>query len=424
LHNFAVISSKVSSSASKESRVFCMKKSRFLFNFCLLSAMLMLGSLIQSCESDARNSTRIPPTIKKSKAQWQTDAMNSLSDLINRNVDVDLNYFKRSRIYYDREQYVQAMEDINEAISEKDNVSEYFLLRGKINRELGEIDNALEDAERAEALQQNTPDLYVLMADIFQAKNRFRESGVYLAHAMKMAPYDGSAYYVKGMLQARQGDSLASLASLNSAILMNPRLVRAYQQSTLINLRLKNYPDALSFNNRGLKRFPNNPELYFERGEIYKNMAVIDTAIANYRKATVLNPKYGEAFFQIGALEIKQHGYYSALLAFQQLLQINPNHPQINYLVAFCYEKLGNDIKAKEYFTYEMEKNPADQMSRYGLWRIRQRENGRMYPSFYADDNIESDYRTIDTTRVKIDMIKPRGTINMRIDSSRNAKIQ
>ena len=424
MHNFAVISHKVSSFASKRSSVFCMKKSHFLFNFCLFSALLTQGSLLQSCESDARNSTRIPPTIKKSKAQWQTDAMNSLSDLINRNVDVDLNYFKRSRIYFDREQYVQAMEDINEAINEKDNVSEYFLLRGKINRELGEIDNALEDAERAEALQQNTPDLYVLMADIFQVKNRFREASTYLVHAMKMAPYDGSAYYVKGMLQARQGDSLASLASLNSAIAMNPRLVRAYQQSTLINLKLKNYPGALSFNNRGLKRFPNNPELYFERGEIYKNLAVIDTAIANYRKATVLNPKYGDAFFQIGALEIKQRGYYSALLAFQQLLNINPNHPQINYLVAFCYEKLGNDIKAKEYFTYETDKNPTDQMSLYGLWRIRQRENGRMYPSFYADEDIESGYKTLDTTRVKIDMIKPRGTINMRIDSSRNAKIQ
>ena len=404
--------------------MFCMKKKRFLYNFHIFCALLLLGSMLQSCQSDARNSTRIPPTTKKSKAQWQNDAVNSLSDLIYRNIDLDLNYFKRSRIYFDREQYSQAMEDINEAINEKDNVAEYFLLRGKINRELGEIDNALEDAERAEALQQNTPDLYVLLADIFQVKNRFRESGVYLAHAMKMAPYDGSAYYVKGMLLARQGDSLASLANLNSAISMNPRLVRAYQQSTIINLKLKNYAGALSFNSRGLKRFPNNPELYYERGEIYKNLAVIDTAIANYRKATVLNPKYADAFFQMGALEIKQHGYYSALLSFQQLLKINPNHAQINYLVAFCYEKLGNDIKAKEYYTYETDKNPADQMSRYGLWRIRQRENGRMYPSFYADENIESDYKTLDTTRVKIDLIKPRGTINMRIDSSRNAKIQ
>lgn len=424
MHNFASIFGQANRAKWVNTRLFSMKQIRISFHVCLFFAALLSGSLLQSCESDARNATRIPPTVKKSKAQWQTDAVNSLSELIYRNVDVDLNYFKRARIYFDREQYAQAKEDINEAINEKDNVAEYFLLRGKINRELGEIDHALEDAERAEALQQNTPDLYVLMADIFQVKNRFREAGNYLNHAMKMAPYDGSAYYVKGMLQARQGDSLASLASLNNAIAMNPRLVRAYQQSTAINLKLKNYPAALSFNNRGLKRFPNNPELYFERGEIYKNLAVIDTAVANYRKATVLNPKYGEAFFQIGALEIKQHGYYSALLAFQQLLKINPDHPQIHYLVAFCYEKLGNDMKAKEYYTYETDKNPADQMSRYGLWRIRQRENGRMYPSFYDDDNIVSDYKTLDTTRVKIDMIKPRGTINMRVDSSRNAKIQ
>ncbi|GLU53747.1 tetratricopeptide repeat protein [Dyadobacter frigoris] len=400
-----------------------MKKRRFLFSVLMLLATLS-GSILQSCQSDARNATRIPPTVKKAKKQWQDDALQSLSDLIIRNTDTDLNYFKRARIYFDREQYSLALEDINEAINEKDNVGEYFLLRGKVNREIGEIDNALEDAERAEALQQSSPDLYVLLADIFQVKNKFREANKYLVQAMKMAPYDGSAYYVKGMLLARQGDSLASLANLNSAIAMNPRLIRAYQQSTIIYRKLLNFDLALAFNNKAIKRFPNNAELYFERGDIYKNLSVTDTALVYYRKATSINPKLGEAFFQIGALEVKQRGYYDALLAFQKLIQINPNHPQINYLVAYCYEKLGNDIKAKEYFTYETEKNPADQMALNGLWRVKQRENGRLFPSYYPEDAIEIDYKTLDSSRVKIDMIKPRGTTNMRIDSSRNAKIQ
>jgi tetratricopeptide (TPR) repeat protein len=240
-----------------------MKKRRLLFGFILLLAF-MSGGILQSCQSDARNATRIPPTVKKPKKQWQDDALLSLSDLINSNTDTDLNYFKRARIYFDREQYRQALSDINEAITEKDNVGEYFLLRGKISRELGEIDNALEDAERAEALQQTSPDLYILMADIFQVQNKFREANRYLVQAMKMAPYDGSAYYVKGMLLARQGDSLASLASLNNAIVMNPRLIRAYQQSTTIYRKLLKFDQALTYNNKAITRFPNNAELYFE----------------------------------------------------------------------------------------------------------------------------------------------------------------
>jgi tetratricopeptide (TPR) repeat protein len=399
-----------------------MKEYRFLFGFLLLLALLP-GGILQSCQSDARNATRIPPLVKKPKKQWQDDALLSLSDLINSNTDTDLNYFKRARIYFEREQYREALSDINEAIDEKDNVGEYFLLRGKVNRELGEIDNALEDAERAEALQQTTPDLYVLMADIFQVKNQFREASRYLVQAMRMAPYDGSAYYVKGMFQARQGDSLASLASLNSAIVMNPRLLRAYQQSTIIYRKLLNFDQALAFNNKAISRFPNKPELYFERGEIYKNLSVLDTALVYYRKAVVLNPKYADAHFQIGALELTQRGYYSALRAFQQLMSLRPDHPRINYLIAYCYERLGNDDQARVYFTNETLKDPADQMAINGLWRIRQRENGRMLPS-YADEDLETDYKTLDSSRVKIDMIKPRGTINMRIDSSRNAKIQ
>ena len=95
-----------------------------------------------------------------------------------------------------------------------------------------------------------------MLADILQAKGRFRDAGRYLNQAMQMAPYDGSAYYVKGVLEARQGDSLASLQSLDYAMNVNPRLLRAYLQSTIINRKLHNYDRAIIINDKAIKRFP------------------------------------------------------------------------------------------------------------------------------------------------------------------------
>lgn len=211
-----------------------MKVNRILYPIFYSLIILATTCILQSCQSDARNNTRIPPVIKNTKAKLEKDALLSLTELINRNIDQNSNYFKRARIYFDKEQFKQALADINEAIEEQENVGEYFLLRGKINREIGEMDLALEDAERAEALQQNSPELYVLLADILQVKGKFREAGKYLNQAMQMAPYDGSAYYVKGMLEARQGDSLSSLTSLSYAMNVNPRLLRAYLQVQLL----------------------------------------------------------------------------------------------------------------------------------------------------------------------------------------------
>lgn len=383
--------------------------------------LLAATGLMQSCQSDARNSTRIPPVVKKSKAQWQKDALLSLTELISRNIDLDLNYFKRSRIYFDQEKLPQALADINAAIEEQGNSGEYFLLRGKINLEIGEVDQALEDAERAEALQQNSPELYVLLADILQAKGRYRDSAKYLNQAMKMAPHDGSAYYVKGMLQAKQGDSLASLASLNYAMNVNPRLLRAYLQSIIINRKLNNLGQALYINDKAIKRFPNMAALYFERGEIYNVLAKPDTAFMFYQKAVSVNPTYAEALFQMASIEIKQRYFYKALVSLQQLQKVNPGYKQLNNMFGYCYEKLGNYPKAKEFYTMVLTANPEDRDAHNGYWRIRSRENS---PAAYTDELDATDYKSLDTSRININMIQPRKTINMQVDSTRKVKIQ
>lgn len=390
----------------------------------LLLICMALAGLIQSCQSDARNSTRIPPVVKKSHAQWQSDALLSLSELINRGIDTDQNYFKRARIYFEKEQYSEALEDINESIYEQENVSEYFLLRGKINRELGQIDKALEDAQRAEALQQSSPELYVLLADVLQAKGRFREAVNYLNQAMKMAPYDGSAYYVKGMLQARQGDSLASLTSFRYAMNVNPKLLRAYEQSIIILRKLKNPAEALAINEKAIKRFPNIPSLYFERGEIFNVLAKPDTALINYQKAVALRPGYEDALMRIATVGTQQKEYYKAIRALEALLKIKPKSKDINNMLGYAYEKAGDYTKAVDYYSMALVLSPGDQSARNGLYRIRREENADIYSTYDPNASASSGYKLLDTSRVKINVIRPRGTTNIRVDSSRKAKIE
>ncbi len=373
-----------------------------------------------SCQSDARNSTRIPPVVKKNKKQWEKDALLSLSDLISRGIDLDANYFKRARIYFDQEQYKLALEDINSAIDEQENVGEYFLLRGKVNRELGDIDKGLEDAERAEALQQGSPELYILLADLLQAKDRFREADKYLTHAMKLTPHDASAFYVRGMIQAKQGDSLASLASLDYAMTNNPGMLRAYLQSIIINRKLHNPGQALVINNKAIKRFPQNAELYYERGQIYNGLSRPDTAIIYYQKAVQVNPKYREALAQIADLGIKNRMYNKAVVALTQLLQVDPQYPQIHNLLGYSYEKSGNFYKAREHYSITLASDESDRAAHNGMWRMRRDEAGESY-SNEANDH---DGPLLDTSRVKLNLIQPRKTINIPVDSSRKVKIQ
>ena len=50
-----------------------MRTKRILYHILFYIIALSVAGIIQSCQSDARNNTRMPPVIKKSKGQWEKD---------------------------------------------------------------------------------------------------------------------------------------------------------------------------------------------------------------------------------------------------------------------------------------------------------------------------------------------------------------
>ncbi|MPR36482.1 tetratricopeptide repeat protein [Salmonirosea aquatica] len=389
--------------------------------FCLPALLMTLSA----CQSDARNNTRIPPIPSSLvKTNWQKDAVDALSRLIARRIDLDQSYFKRARIYFDQEKYPEAAADVSQAISLKENVGEYYMLRGKVHREMGQTEKALEDAQRAEVLQQDLPELYVLLADLMQEKKQYRDSQRYLATAMQMAPYQGNAYYVKGMLQSKMADTLAALASLKHALALNPRMLRTYQQISLLNTRLGNHDLALQYNTLALKRFPGNAVLHLERGEIYQNKYQLDSALFSYQQATRRDSSLVRAHFLTGNIWLKWKSYPAAIRAYENVLKYRENFPEASYLMGICYERLGNDDKAAEYYTLEISRNPDDALAAAGIARIQNRKMRKYDPAGLFTSQPDSKVprlpvpRTLDSSRIKITTIEPRRTLDLGRDTT------
>lgn len=401
------------------------------FSVGLLLALLLLGQW--ACQSDARTTTRIPPTPASiSQKNWQEDALQALRDLIAKKVDLDNNLYRRARIYLEQEKYEQAESDIDAAIDLKDNVGEYYLLRAKVRHELNKTDLALEDAQRAEVLQQYIPDLYILLADLNQEKNQYRDAQNYLVKALDMAPYEGDAYYVKGMLQSKMSDSLTGLDNLKYALSLNPRMLRAYQQISTVYSSLGNKREALRYNQMAIDRFPARAELQMERGEIYQRAANLDSAMFAYKKTILLDSTLATVHNRIGQISLKWKSYFGALAAFEKTLKNQPGYPEANYLAGYCLEKIGNDDRAAEYYTTEIELAPTNIEARAALARIQYRKQRQYDPAgiFATQKKIAVPRapvvvpRTLDGLKVKIKTIQPRRTIDMGRDSVMKIKIR
>ncbi len=399
----------------------------------LLIVLLLLGEW--ACQSDARTTTRIPPTPASiAKKGWKEDALQSLGDLITQKVDLDNNLYKRARIYLEQEKYGLAETDIDAAIDQKDNVGEYYLLRARVRHELNKTDLALEDAQRAEVLQQDLPELYILLADLNQEKQQYRDAQNYLVTALDMAPYEGDAYFVKGMLQSKMADSISGtgLDNLKHALSLNPRMLRAYQQISSVYNKLGNTGEALRYNQMAIDRFPQKAELYFERGEVYQHNNELDSAVYAYQKAVKMDSSMAEAHYRIGTIYVKWKVYSGALAAFEKTLKNQPGYPEANYLAGYCLEKIGNDDRAAEFYTAEIELTTTNVEARAALARIQFRKQRQYDPAGIFTTQKKTVVprapvavpRALDGLDVKIKTIQPRRTIDMGRDSVMKIKIK
>src|SRR4051812_36670423 len=71
-------------------------------------------------------------------------------------------------------------------------------------------------------------------------------------------------------------------------------------------------------------------------------------ALADYSKATTLDPKFLEAWDALGNLYFEQGSYDHAVEAYQKGVAVDPSYVLGLYNIAFCYSAMGKFPKAAE----------------------------------------------------------------------------
>lgn len=138
---------------------------------------------------------------------------------------------------------------------------------------------------------------------------------------------------------------------------------------------------------------PTNPVLRTELGKLYVAKEEFDKAKEQFNKATVLKPDYiparlqiallnerkgevasaistieglaregfsAEVLFQLGRLYYNEGRISQAILQFQKIIQLVPNHSNAHFSLGVAYEKQGKNIEAQREFERVLELNPGN----------------------------------------------------------------
>ncbi|HEV2274483.1 MAG TPA: tetratricopeptide repeat protein, partial [Acidobacteriaceae bacterium] len=96
------------------------------------------------------------------------------------------------------------------------------------------------------------------------------------------------------------------------------------------------------------------------------NQQLLQQATALLTKAVTIDPKYGDAYLQLGILSLAQHDVQGAISFYRKAIAADPQLGEAHYRLGMAYDRIGESAEAKKEFELheEIEKRQADLIER------------------------------------------------------------
>jgi tetratricopeptide (TPR) repeat protein len=122
--------------------------------------------------------------------------------------------------------------------------------------------------------------------------------------------------------------------------------------------RAGNVNQAFSDYKAAAAKDPNNLYAHYDLGYIYQVRGDTADAATEYRRVLLINPRFGDALYNMGVLEAKTDPA-SAIAYYTQDLQVDPNNASANFNLGVLLVKQGQTTRGNLYLVTALRLNPA-----------------------------------------------------------------
>ncbi len=277
---------------------------------------------------------------------------------------------QRGNIYLKKHDFEKATADGAKAFRLDSNNMEARLLFADIlnNKPERSLTTDVSAAQRhyKAALKKRSKDTKILisLASTYSQQMDFEESFKLINKALRIDKRYRDAYVLKGSNYLFLDKRDLAKSSYETAVQQDPKFFEAYlmlgslYQSENNEICLEYYRTAVSLQ-------PKNPEVLFSLAYGYQLFNQPAKALVLYRKMIQLDTAYYQALNQIGV--IKQYNYKeidSAIYYYKSALQSEPRFVQAWHNLGMCYEETGDVSLAFRAYGKALKYDPNFEMSR------------------------------------------------------------
>ena len=250
-------------------------------------------------------------------------------------------YFYRAIAKFNLEDFRGAEDDATLAIERNPFLNDVYEIRGVARQNMGKHKEAIADYDKAlESLPENKQILFN-KALAYEAIKDYDASDETFRLLLSIHPNYDRGYRGRAKLRLSQGDTVAAIANLDSALKINKNIHEAYaMRAGLVADFQKDYERALNDMNEALTLQPSEAEYYVIRAQVRYNLDDYNGALDDYSYAIELTPDNYIAYYNRGILRAEIKDINRAIDDFTAVLKMNPDDYRTLYNRAILYRDI------------------------------------------------------------------------------------
>ncbi|MFA8450039.1 MAG: tetratricopeptide repeat protein [Bacteroidales bacterium] len=265
----------------------------------------------------------------------------------------------------------RALHDINKAISVNPDFPKAYFVLADIYYQMGKFEKCKNALKKS--LNLNSQDLFtrIRLAEVYMLIGDLYNSMEELKLCLEQDKNNPRIFYLMGYNCKLAGDTVTAIKRFEKAVSLNSDYVDPSFQLGII-FSEQNNPAGEDFLNKAASLAPESAEIVFTRAMYKQKKGLFDEAIKDYEATLILDPKFTEAYFNIGFIElVEKLSYDNAIDMFDKVLENDPSNLDAIYNIGRAYEAKSMFEDAYKYYKNVLKKKPDYQLAIDALNRIK-----------------------------------------------------
>lgn len=294
---------------------------------------------------------------------------------------------QRAYVYYDLEEYDNAIADIEKVLSSTPNDLALIKTAGAIRMSEKKYPEALAYYKRAVAVSPRDGDAHYSIALIENVRGNVAEQAAAAQIAADNGTsYPGEAFFLVGDARERERNNAAAIEAFRRAIFAKPDIYDAYRRLALLYRKEGRLNESIEISKQALRVFPNDGATYTDLSYYYSLADRPNDAVDAARAGITLLPNEHMPHTNLcrALNETKKHD--QAVNACNAALRLKPNDGETLFYLGRAYDFLGRSADATRMYTQSVtglsaftRENPDDHDGWYllgnALFADNQRDN-------------------------------------------------